>query len=359
MSKALPVELFPVVYRELLDFHDVLDKIVCFIVKRKMACSLTKIEKMYQTVEGKTFPLARFTELCALYPQMYILREFQLGWTEQNVKTKDLEFVFHNACDGIARSHVSKRRKQLLDHMQAVLLGQYGLYLSDLERSNPAVAKALQSYKVHKEGAWPDGFNVDTMCTLPAAEQSIQQLLSSYIAWRDAALLAAPSSAAPAVPSSSNRNTGAGSMLGGYDEDGSQQAPVPAVSITEDGGAEGVLEYLKSEPSYKDQLVHVEHIAGRDAVYATLAPPELPTVLTQRLIDEMGLQQLYLHQARAIDALRCGKHAVVSTSTASGKSVIYNIPVLEAVLQEPLTTALYLFPTKVSAFCRGNNGFDL
>jgi hypothetical protein len=343
MSKALSTELFPVIYKDLLTFHDVLDKIVCFIVKRKMACSLSKIEKVYQTVEGRVFPLTMFTELCSFYPKMYILRDFQLGWTEKTVKTKDLEFVFHKACDGTGPSHVSKRRKQLLEHMQTALLGKYASYLTDLEKSNPGLAKELQSLKVIKEGTWPNSFNVDIECLLPAVEPSLQELLNSYATWRDAQV-AASSNGAP-FSMQASQNTG---MLGTYDDCPSQpHMPVSAVSITEDGGAEGVLEYLKSADSYKDQLVHVERIAGRAAVYAALAPPALPSVLTQRLVDELGLQQLYLHQARAIDALRAGKHTVVSTSTASGKSVIYNIPVLEAVLQEPLTTALYLFPTKV------------
>eukprot|EP01032_Pedospumella_encystans_P035905 gene35905-40609_t len=110
-----------------------------------------------------------------------------------------------------------------------------------------------------------------------------------------------------------------------------------AVSIDDSGGASGILDYLKCQPFYKNQIKHVEHVPPRAARYAALSPPALPSVLEHRL-QELGvvrLDRLYLHQATAIDALRNGKHAVISTSTASGKSMIYNIPVIESVLQDP------------------------
>jgi hypothetical protein len=58
----------------------------------------------------------------------------------------------------------------------------------------------------------------------------------------------------------------------------------------------------------------------------------------------------YLHQAVAIDAIREGHHVAISTSTASGKSITYNIPVLESILLDRESTALYLFPTKVPSY---------
>jgi DEAD/DEAH box helicase domain-containing protein len=57
--------------------------------------------------------------------------------------------------------------------------------------------------------------------------------------------------------------------------------------------------------------------------------------------------QLFLHQAIAIEAIRAGDNVAVSTATASGKSLVYNIPVLESVIENSDVVALYLFPTKV------------
>ncbi len=62
-----------------------------------------------------------------------------------------------------------------------------------------------------------------------------------------------------------------------------------------------------------------------------------------------GIKRLYSHQARAIDLIRSGRHVVVATPTASGKSLIYNLPVLERLIEDPASKALYLFPLKALA----------
>ena len=62
-----------------------------------------------------------------------------------------------------------------------------------------------------------------------------------------------------------------------------------------------------------------------------------------------GVEQLYSHQALAAEAVRDGRNVVVVTPTASGKTLCYNLPVLNAVLENPDTRALYLFPTKALA----------
>lgn len=77
-----------------------------------------------------------------------------------------------------------------------------------------------------------------------------------------------------------------------------------------------------------------------------------PTHLDARLIGALrkrGVAAPYTHQAEAIDAMHAGKHIVVVTSTASGKTLCYNVPVLQTILEEPATRALYLFPTKALA----------
>ena len=62
-----------------------------------------------------------------------------------------------------------------------------------------------------------------------------------------------------------------------------------------------------------------------------------------------GIQDLYQHQADAVDVIRSGRHLVVATPTASGKTLIYNLPVLENVLKNPESKALYIFPLKALA----------
>ncbi|MFC1936941.1 DEAD/DEAH box helicase [Chloroflexota bacterium] len=107
------------------------------------------------------------------------------------------------------------------------------------------------------------------------------------------------------------------------------------------------LHHLRSQPFYNDQVVHVEHIQFRDASYGDLDEPLSNSL--QDCLATNGLLPLYSHQARAVNHARQGRNAMVVTSSASGKTLCYNIPVLEAMLTEPGSRALYLFPTKALA----------
>lgn len=107
------------------------------------------------------------------------------------------------------------------------------------------------------------------------------------------------------------------------------------------------LQHLKTQPVYADQIVHVEHIPPRRAACAEIERP-----LSAELKDCLhrhGLLPLYTHQAEAVNKIRQGHNVVIATSSASGKTLCYNIAVLEALLSEPGSRALYLFPTKALA----------
>src|SRR5581483_1785035 len=78
----------------------------------------------------------------------------------------------------------------------------------------------------------------------------------------------------------------------------------------------------------------------------------VPDSLDPRLADALrarGIPALYTHQAQAAELLAKGGHCVVVTPTASGKTLCYNLPVLQALLTDPAARALYLFPTKALA----------
>jgi DEAD/DEAH box helicase domain-containing protein len=107
------------------------------------------------------------------------------------------------------------------------------------------------------------------------------------------------------------------------------------------------LRQVKNRRFYEDQIVHVEQIRARRAWYSELERP-LPRQLKSAL-ERLGIGRFYVHQARAIDLVRQDQHVVVSTSTASGKTLIYNLPVIERCLLDWRTRALYLFPTKALA----------
>ena len=69
----------------------------------------------------------------------------------------------------------------------------------------------------------------------------------------------------------------------------------------------------------------------------------------RQVLAAKGIDQLYSHQAQAVTHAMAGRHVVITTPTASGKTLCYNAPVLSAILRDPSTRALYLFPTKALA----------
>jgi DEAD/DEAH box helicase domain-containing protein len=85
------------------------------------------------------------------------------------------------------------------------------------------------------------------------------------------------------------------------------------------------------------------------------APPRhapWPADIDPRLIEALrrrSVEALYTHQAAAFDETRAGRNVIVVTPTASGKTLCYNLPVLDAIARDPAARALYLFPTKALA----------
>lgn len=85
-------------------------------------------------------------------------------------------------------------------------------------------------------------------------------------------------------------------------------------------------------------------VAASYAPFPAQTDPRLRAALAAR-----GIEQLYTHQAEAFEHVLAGHHVVTITPTASGKTLCYNAPVLDAILKDPSTRALYLFPTKALA----------
>jgi DEAD/DEAH box helicase domain-containing protein len=104
---------------------------------------------------------------------------------------------------------------------------------------------------------------------------------------------------------------------------------------------------IRANPDYRGQVAHAQEIPPRPARYAEPEEPLHP-ILEARL-RALGIDRLYTHQAAAVDAVRRGEHVMAVTATASGKTLCYNLPAIEAVLRDPRARAFYLFPTKALA----------
>lgn len=103
-------------------------------------------------------------------------------------------------------------------------------------------------------------------------------------------------------------------------------------------------EKLRRDNLFMENVVRWEELPAREARYG-----DYPAGLDERLrpvLRQRGVQQLYSHQAHSIAATMRGEDVVVVTPTASGKTMCYNLPVLDSILKNPDARALYLFPTK-------------
>jgi DEAD/DEAH box helicase domain-containing protein len=110
---------------------------------------------------------------------------------------------------------------------------------------------------------------------------------------------------------------------------------------------EELVDQLFRAPPAREVVTAMVRIPRQDAQWAPLPAwvrPELAAALRGQ-----GITRLYRHQAAAAESVRQGKHIVITTPTASGKTICYNLPVLQSVLENPDTRALYLFPTKALA----------
>ncbi len=99
--------------------------------------------------------------------------------------------------------------------------------------------------------------------------------------------------------------------------------------------------------------VYARQVTGRRVLEeepARLAEPRRPfSPAIAGVLKDLGLPGLWSHQARAMDYVRAGQDVVITTPTASGKSLVYNLPFLERRLADPDATAIYLFPLKALA----------
>jgi len=127
---------------------------------------------------------------------------------------------------------------------------------------------------------------------------------------------------------------------------------LPVVTGDKDRQLQEVLTRLTASPAPlgrdADPIVTAAH--RLPAVTAAFAP--YPEGTDERLVSALrarGIEQLYTHQAEAFEHVLARRNVVTITPTASGKTLCYNAPVLNAILQDPAARALYLFPTKALA----------
>jgi len=107
------------------------------------------------------------------------------------------------------------------------------------------------------------------------------------------------------------------------------------------------LQTLQEMGLKENSITAVKHIPAQEGRYAEYPPGVNPRLLSA--LQKKGYQKLYSHQRTSWEILQGGGHIVVVTPTASGKTLCYNLPVLNSILNDPASRAIYLFPTKALA----------
>ena len=108
-----------------------------------------------------------------------------------------------------------------------------------------------------------------------------------------------------------------------------------------------VIAHLSARDTTGEVLTAVRHFPARPAQWQPM--PDWVRPELRAAYAEKGVTQLYSHQAMAVDAVHAGRNTVIVTPTASGKTLSYNLPILNAILENADARALYLFPTKALA----------
>ena len=118
------------------------------------------------------------------------------------------------------------------------------------------------------------------------------------------------------------------------------------------------LERIEQQRFFDKQIAHVEHLPKRPPVHHEVQGGLHQSV--SAVLAGQGIRDLYAHQATSIEYIRQDKNIVIVTGTASGKTLCYTIPVMEALLEDSKATMLFIYPTKALAQdqLRGLNAYQ-
>jgi DEAD/DEAH box helicase domain-containing protein len=120
------------------------------------------------------------------------------------------------------------------------------------------------------------------------------------------------------------------------------------LSLTAPRSLEGVVSHFREIHQKPDSAVRtIHHQPASEGEYRQI--PAAVDARFRAVMEKRGINQLYSHQAEAFDRIHAGKNVVIVTPTASGKTLCYNLPVFNLLLNDPGARAMYLFPTKALA----------
>lgn len=315
MQNCLNLELIPDALSFLLKIFEVIDKLHCFLIKTGACTTVINIKSLYfklniaLNLANEDF-LSTLNQLRALCPTMISLEEN----SPYNTSKEDIKF-FYIMHSGIGNVQCSKRRSKILE---SITIHAIEYYMSSCNIKSSVKSRKQDIKRIIIDintNGWPSHFDPKSIPCPSIETAKIEDSLTLH-------------------------NNELNNIL-----------PLSISSPDHDddiSNIESIIKFMKNSSDYKNQISHIEIIPSREGVFNDLALP-FPAILQDIVANTLGIKSFYSHQALAINAIRAGKHVSISTSTSSGKSAIYNLPVLEAVMNDTTATSLYLFPTKALA----------
>ncbi len=110
--------------------------------------------------------------------------------------------------------------------------------------------------------------------------------------------------------------------------------------------SESPVDKFKEDIRFRDKIAHIETIPGKKAEYTKVNDLDPKFI---EYLDDKGIK-LYKHQAESINSIRNNENIIITTPTASGKTLAFNIPVLETLNEDSKATALYIYPAKALSY---------
>lgn len=323
---------WPTYFQELFKIFKAINMVLAFTSTRKhLAVTFDVVRQSVESLIHKPLQLDQVSELTALLPDMikfaYIphtdLRiNGDLSSSVQEKPSPPFSITPTSSNAIISNTHEDEHVLilELVDNSKVKRSSSSGLTLPP-SLSPPAAKKLINSRN-------------ERFC------QAVDRLISSSGAAEDSVTILQAVAIAhhtPVRPPESSKP---------HASDSEKSATIPETGIRPT--LKTVLTELEHQLWYKDQIITQRTFAARAGRMADLSSP-LPDCITDALMRSRNIFKLYTHQVAAIDALEQNKHVIVSTSTASGKSLIYQIPMLLHLSEDPTATAVFVYPTKALA----------
>ncbi|GBG34433.1 ATP-dependent helicase hrq1 [Hondaea fermentalgiana] len=270
----------------------VLDAAVSFLTKKHISCRVPVTINMVKSLSRASVDLTldRIRQLIHLAPEVLCLQYVPVEASAGNPTTM--------AQQQTPEPPLAFKVDHIVYHLEIIVKKRY------VGAGKTALKKRTKAYETGVAACNPSSLEMEPLPPAP--------------------LLSAP-------PSSTENGSSAAPIVGPIHQDLAALYRSPDSQYGLD--FEGIVRFLKDCPFYETQLEYTQLYPRREQQFADLAHP-LHVAIAESLALDFGIEKFFKHQALAIDAARRGCNIVVSTSTSSGKSLVFGIPVFDTLLKE-------------------------